>query len=218
MRVEFSILASAFATSTAAASSAKCPSFPSSVVEYSSNFKQPAPPLVKSEYATSFIQHKWYARPNLPSGLFTTPANFTDRNENISHITAGYITNSASQGFVRVEEAYDGKLASSFFDYANVTEEGLVDNTLTEYDGNSTEPAAVFRGYVNSNYPIFQNSILTDSDAVFGGLVERRFSNDHVAAVSFYKAPPKSKQWPSLTRLEVEHRVYGGYPGDNLLG
>lgn len=86
---------------------------------------------------------------------------------------------------MRVEEAYDGKLASSFFDYANVTEGGLVDNTLTEYDGNSRKPAAVFRGYVNSNYPIFLNSILADSDAVFGGLVERRFSNNRVAAVSF---------------------------------
>ena len=106
------------------------------------------------------------------------------RDENLSNIAAGYITNSPSQGIVRVDEAYDGKLASSFFNYANVTEEGLVDNTLTEYQSNSTKPV-VFRGYVNSNYPIFQDSILVDSNAVFGGLVERRFSNGHAAAVRY---------------------------------
>jgi hypothetical protein len=37
-----------------------CHTFPSSVIEFSGNFQQPQPPLLKTELQTSFIQHKWY--------------------------------------------------------------------------------------------------------------------------------------------------------------
>lgn len=104
------------------------------------------------------------------------------RNANLSHITTGYVYNSPSQGFVRVDEAYDGHLASSYFDFSNVTKEGLVDNTLTMYDHESTTPT-VWRGYVNSNYPIFQEDILVEAGAVFEGLVKRDFIPSPVAAV-----------------------------------
>jgi hypothetical protein len=30
------------------------------MLEFSSGFEQPEPPLVKTEFKTSFIQHKWY--------------------------------------------------------------------------------------------------------------------------------------------------------------
>jgi hypothetical protein len=29
------------------------------MVEFSSNFKQPDPPLLKNDFTASFIQHKW---------------------------------------------------------------------------------------------------------------------------------------------------------------
>lgn len=105
------------------------------------------------------------------------------RNANLSHITAGYIYNSPSQGFVQADEAYEGQLASSYFDYSNVTDSGLVDNTLTAYDHSSTEPI-VWRGYVNSNYPIFKEDILIEAGAVYEGLVQRDFIPSPVAAVS----------------------------------
>ncbi|KAB5575368.1 hypothetical protein GE09DRAFT_592051 [Coniochaeta sp. 2T2.1] len=138
-----------------------CSPFPSSMLLFSADFKQPEPPLVESEYRTSFVQHKW--------------------NQNLSHIAVGFINNSPSGDFVRVDEAYEGELASSFFNYANVSEEGLVDNTLTTYSSNSTKPA-VWRGYVNSNFPIFQQDILVKAGAVFGGLVHRQFGDGLVAA------------------------------------
>lgn len=76
-------------------------------------------------------------------------------------------------------------MASSFFDYSNVTKSGLVDNTLTTYDHKATKPT-VWRGYVNSNFPIFDKKILVDSGAVFEGLVNRNFNPSPVAAVSAY--------------------------------
>ncbi len=115
------------------------------------------------------------------------------RNQNLSHITTGFINNSPSKGFVQVDEAFatdngaGGRLASSYFNYANVTKEGLVDNTLTTYSGNSTKPD-VFRGYVDSNFPIFEKDLLVKSGAVFGGLVQRQFVENNVAAVSILVA------------------------------
>ncbi|KAH7131747.1 hypothetical protein B0J13DRAFT_108154 [Dactylonectria estremocensis] len=137
-----------------------CAPFPSSMIEFSANFKQPQPPLVKPHFQASFIQHKW--------------------DQNLSHITTGYIENSPSKTFVRVVQAYNGKMASSFFNFANVTEEGLVDNTLTTFDAGSTTPD-VWRGYVNSNFPLFSAKILIDAGAVFGGLVKRDFVDTPVA-------------------------------------
>ena len=103
----------------------------------------------------------------------------------MSHITAGYIQNSPSKAFVRVDEAYDGELASSFFDYSNITKSGLVDNTLTTYDHKCTKPS-IWRGYVNSNFPIFDKKILVNSGAVFEGLVKKNFNPSPVAAVRVF--------------------------------
>lgn len=107
-------------------------------------------------------------------------ANIRFRDETLSHIMTGYIDNSPAKGMVRVNEAYDDAPASSVFNYANVTGDGLVDNILTIYNG--TTPY-VWQGYVNSNYPIFEQDFLAKADAVFGGLVTRQFNGD-VASVS----------------------------------
>ena len=133
----------------------------------------------------------------------TVKANLEDRNADLSHITAGYIENSPSKAFVRADEAYEGEMASSFFDYSNVTEAGLVDNTLTTYDHKSIKPT-VWRGYVNSNFPIFDKKILVDSGAVFEGLVNRNFNPSPVAAVRVFWSLPSLHQ---LTFDSVEYYV-----------
>lgn len=112
----------------------------------------------------------------------------------MSHITSGYINNSPSKRLVRVNEAFEGvggadgvlngTSASSVFNYANVTKEGLVDNTLITYGSDPTKPA-IWRGYVNSNFPIIERDILVEGSAVFGGLVHRQLVQGYAAAVSY---------------------------------
>lgn len=109
-----------------------------------------------------------------------------ERNTNMSHITSGYMYFSPSQGLVRVDEAYDGILATSVFNYANTTTDGLVDNTITTFSGNYTSPN-VWTGYVISNYPLFTGDFLINEGAVFGGLVKRNFVQGQVASVSTSK-------------------------------
>lgn len=138
-----------------------CRPFPSSVIEFSYGFKQPDPPILKAEFEASFIQHKW--------------------NQNLTHITNGFIYNSPSQNSVRVDEAFDGSLTSSFFNHANTTKENLVENTLTTFSHKSNK-TTVWKGFVNSGFPLFPEDILVRYGAVFGGLVRRRFHEDLVAA------------------------------------
>ncbi|OAQ78438.1 hypothetical protein VFPBJ_06559 [Purpureocillium lilacinum] len=145
----------------AAVRAADCEPFPASMLAFSSGFKQPPPPTVKPEFTANFVQHKW--------------------DETLSHIMTGYIRNSPSDKLVRVHEAFDDALASSLFDFSNVTADGLVDNTLTTYRDNATQPD-VWRDYVNTNYPLFAGDMLVQAGAVFGGLVERRFVDGRVAA------------------------------------
>jgi hypothetical protein len=74
-------------------------------------------------------------------------------------------------------------LQSSVFNYANVTDQGLVDNVVTTYPDDAAGPPTVWRDFVNSNYPIFEATVLQKSGAVFAGLVERRIVEGSVAAV-----------------------------------
>ncbi|EPS25087.1 hypothetical protein PDE_00018 [Penicillium oxalicum 114-2] len=129
--------------------------------EFTGGFEQPKPPMVKSEFQTSFIQHKW--------------------NQNLSHIASGYIYFSPSKKLVRADEAYEGGLATSVFDYANTTQEGLVMNTVTSRKAGSTE-SQMWSGYVLSNYPLFASDFLIQGEAVFGGLVKRNLRQSHVAS------------------------------------
>lgn len=113
-----------------------------------------------------------------------THTHHTSRDVNVSHITAGYIVNSPKHGFVRVDKADDTGLASSLFNYANVSRDGLVDNTLTTYLPGADKPD-IWRGYVNSNFPIFPEDILVAAGASFSGLVDRNLVG-RVAAVSHF--------------------------------
>ncbi|KAF1357510.1 hypothetical protein EJ07DRAFT_128118 [Lizonia empirigonia] len=135
---------------------------PPSITPFTSTFNQPAPPLVKPEFESSYIQHKW------------------DLNKTNS--AAGYILNLPSQGLVRAYVTSKIGLLSSQFNYSNVPNEGLVDNIVATYLDDSENPPSVWRGYANSNFPIFEETILLDAGAVFAGLVKRRIVQGQVAA------------------------------------
>ncbi|KAJ5490715.1 hypothetical protein N7539_002282 [Penicillium diatomitis] len=160
-----------------------CGHFPTSIQEFTSGFQQPKPPMVKTEFQTSFIQHKWYfeyqqsQRQKCP----VTDAAYHVRNANLSHVSSGYLYFSPSQKMVRADEAYEGALATSIFDYGNTTQQGLVMNTVTSYSVGSPKPS-VWSGYVLSNYPLFAEDFLIKGDAVFGGLVTRNLLQGHVAS------------------------------------
>jgi hypothetical protein len=53
------LLSVLLATGAVALRASNCHPFPSSMIEFSSEFKQPDPPMIKAEYETNFIQHKW---------------------------------------------------------------------------------------------------------------------------------------------------------------
>jgi hypothetical protein len=159
-----------------------CPSWSSSLIEFSGSFQQPAPPKVHSEFTTSFIQHKWFSS-SIPS-LTVIVLTRLNRNVNLSHITSGYISNSPKNLQVRVDEAFAGTLASSIFNYANVSTEGQVDNTLTSTTSSDLTNSEQFRGYVTPNFPLWAEDVLQGNGAVFGGLVTREFAVEKVASVS----------------------------------
>lgn len=182
----FTQLLIAASMAMAANTSCRASPFPPSMAVFSSDFKQPQPPIVKAAFEASFVQHKWYT--TIPEYahlrvIFRAESHHNHRDVNVSHITSGYITNSPSEGYVRVGQAYeDGVVSSSFFNYANISDSGLVDNTLTSYVSDSDKPI-IWRDYVNSNFPIFLEDILLSAGAVFSGLVERNRVGT-VAAVS----------------------------------
>jgi hypothetical protein len=197
MHLQYLLVSLGAAAASATPAQAKCPPFPASVAEFSAGFQQPSPPLIQSEFNTSFVQHKW--------------------NQELSHITAGYIVNSPTRKLVRVDEAYDGGLASSLFNYANVTDGGLVDNTLTTYGGASPDQITVWRGFVNSNFPLFSADLLAQSGAVFGGLMARELIRGQVASVG-----PSSTAQPlrllTTLGLSVEYSLPGCDNCDRLCG
>jgi hypothetical protein len=52
-------LSTALALVAAAAKQSDCAPFLSSEIEFTSDFKQPEPPMIKHDFTASFIQHKW---------------------------------------------------------------------------------------------------------------------------------------------------------------
>lgn len=104
------------------------------------------------------------------------------RNVNLSHITQGYIFNTPSKQQVRVDEAYEETIASSIFNYANVSKEGQVENILTSTTSSDLKNPTQFRGYVTPNFPLWTEDVL--QGAVFTGLATREFVPGKVASVS----------------------------------
>uniref|UniRef100_A0A093VUS6 Uncharacterized protein n=1 Tax=Talaromyces marneffei PM1 TaxID=1077442 RepID=A0A093VUS6_TALMA len=123
------ILCSLAVTIATTAATKTCAPFPATMDIFTSGFEEPVPPLVKS------------------------------KNSNLSHITSGYIYNLPDQEQVIANEAYAGNLAASTFNYANISQDGLVDNIIIyiPIDGNDTASSAMYRGYVNPGFPLIKD-------------------------------------------------------------
>ncbi|KEF63760.1 uncharacterized protein A1O9_01738, partial [Exophiala aquamarina CBS 119918] len=90
----------------------------------------------------------------------------------VSHITSGYWYNSATQGKVRVDEAYEGEFASSLFDYTDVTPDGQVLNKLRLVGPSVGSSPTCFVDHVeNAGFPLITADILKTNNAAFGGIV-----------------------------------------------
>lgn len=184
-------LIAAFAAGTTAAAAAACPGLPKDVSDYSSTFVQPSPPLVVPEFATHFVQHKWFIQkcvscnPN-PSVAAQIPLT-RPSDKSTNHITTGYIRNTPSKKLVTVDQTTEQGVSTSVFDFSNTTAQGLVDNTLTSIVNGDFAKPDVWRGYVNPIFPLFTDSFLVDSKAVFNGLVSRPLQTGKVASVSALK-------------------------------
>lgn len=109
------------------------------------------------------------------------------RDQNLSHITAGFLYSSASLAKVRVDQAYDGTLGSSLFDFTNVTADGLVLNSLWELNPAITSQPTCQQYQVNSDFPLVPADFLVGANAVFAGHRRDQF-NGVVAEVSSVRA------------------------------
>ncbi|PNP81267.1 hypothetical protein FNYG_05299 [Fusarium nygamai] len=152
--LEMSLVAAAKAPKNSTVKLDKCAAT-ALTTEFSAGFKQPNPPQIKSEFTTSFVQHRW--------------------NQRTSVIVAGYLENSGSQGIIRVDQAYDGSLTSSVYDYNNMTDDTMVDHTMNTFQSGASCPK-VSRGYDNITFPLFSKDMLIKGGAVFTGSVTRDFS------------------------------------------
>ena len=90
------------------------------------------------------------------------------RNDNLSHITAGFIYSSPTQKKIRADQAYDGVLGSSLFDFGNTTQDGVA-NTLWELKPAINSPPEIWQGFVQPTFPILSPDFLIQLDAVFAG-------------------------------------------------
>ena len=123
-----------------------------SAIPFSSTFHQPTPPAIKPAFTANFNQHKW--------------------DQNVSHITSGFWYSSPSAKKVRIDEAYDLTLASSLFDYHNVSAKG-VNNVMWYLNPSIVSTPQFFEGYVsNPSFPLFRNDLLVASQAVYAGVTE----------------------------------------------
>lgn len=95
------------------------------------------------------------------------------RDVNVSHIAAGYWYNSASQGKVRVDEAYDGAFGSSLFDYSDTSTDGAVLNKQWIIEGSAGSHPTCFNEHVpDPGFPLVTKDFLQNANAVFGGVMQ----------------------------------------------
>ncbi|KAL9608353.1 MAG: hypothetical protein Q9167_006809 [Letrouitia subvulpina] len=124
----------------------------SNIRPFSSSFHQPTPPLLKGAFKANFNQHKW--------------------DENLSHITSGFIYNSPKNNKVRVDQAFDSSLGSSLFDFANVTDDGLVLNKYFLVSPSIASKPNCTEYSTNPGFPLIAPDFLTSNKAVFVGEVD----------------------------------------------
>lgn len=98
------------------------------------------------------------------------------RDEEVSHITAGYWYNSASNGKVRVDETYLGAYGSSLFDYTNATQDGTISNAQIIIGPSIGSEPSCFDDYVEMpGFPLVTADFLISYNATFGGIVNEPF-------------------------------------------
>ena len=74
-------------------------------------------------------------------------------------------------------------IASSLFDYNNVSSYGLVSNIVYSLTPSVLSKPTIFNDFVNPSFPLFTKDILQTNNGVFSGLVDRPMSGQ-VASVS----------------------------------
>ena len=121
----------------------------SNTIIFSSSFTQPAPPMIRPAFTANFNQHKW--------------------NKDLSHIASGFWYSSPSVKKVRIDEAYESTLASSLFDYNNVTSAG-VNNILWSLTPSIASQPQYYVGYQSlPSFPLFVEDLLVASNAIYAG-------------------------------------------------
>ncbi|KAI4120854.1 MAG: hypothetical protein LQ338_006716 [Usnochroma carphineum] len=103
--------------------------------------------------------------------LLTAP-----RDSNLSHITSGFLYNSPSNNKVRVDQAFDGNLGSSLFDFANTTNDGLVLNKYFLISPSITSAPNCTQYFVNPGFPLVTDDFLVQAAAVFAGMLDDEFN------------------------------------------
>ena len=98
------------------------------------------------------------------------------RDESVSHIASGFLYNSGANKKVRVDEAYNSTLASSLFDFTNVTSDGLVRNDLFIIAPSIASKPTCTQFLANAAFPLVPTDLLTANNAVFAGLAEDEFN------------------------------------------
>ena len=159
-----------FESKALAAASYPPPRANSSTQLFSSAFVEPLPPTVVAEFRANYNQHKWRV-PSLP--FFhrekSIQANTYHRNENLSHIAAGFLYNSPANNKVRAEDAFDGPHGASLFEVSNNSADGLVANTYYALSPAIASTPSCQTYYVNPGFPLLPADLLVTEGAVFAG-------------------------------------------------
>ena len=95
------------------------------------------------------------------------------RDSEVSHITAGYWYNSAEHGKIRVDEAYDGSLASSLCDFTDMNADGGIMNHLITVGPSMGSEPSCFDDYLQApGFPLITEDFLKSANATFGGVIQ----------------------------------------------
>jgi hypothetical protein len=162
------------------------PSFPASYELFSPAFKQPNPPLVKSNFKCNWQQHAWWALQKSQSQLVTCCLpliSVSPRSSSFSHISSGYLYHSTTHSKVRVDATYESSIESSLFDYTNINHENLVWNALYTVEPSVSAAPKIWIGFVKPAWALFEENTLVKSNAVFAGVVDDKWLG-MVASVS----------------------------------
>ena len=91
----------------------------------------------------------------------------------VSNIAAGYWYNSAENGKVRADVAFEGAYSSSLFDYTDINTDGEVPNHVITVGPSVGSEESCFEEYVQApSFPLVTPDLLQSSNATFGGVVQ----------------------------------------------